>query len=1146
MDPRAIASCLAWATVLCSTVPAEASAVRVLQTRTVPLVERPAKLDVERVHLQAALETLARSSGVAFAYSPSRLPADARVTCACRKASVAEALDRLLAGTGFTFREADGQVVLVPVPAPAPAPAVPPPATSSVDVGDTPAALAPPESSNAAAPPAPVATLTGTIVAAAGGPVSDATVTLPGAGLSTLSDGAGQFRLVVPLDDAAGRGDTLHVERLGYATTAVPVALRDGAVHVDAVLPLQALALDRIVVTGTAGNQERRAQAALVATVDAADVLRDGPVSNVTQVLQSRLPGVTVTESSGTTGAGARIDIRGAASISLSNQPLVFLDGVRIDGGPRGLVNVSGAATVGQAPSALNDLNPADIASIEVVKGPAAATLYGADASAGVIQIITKRGSVGSRSFVQEAALGYDRIEPNFTVPTNYARCTAPLVEAGSPNPLCRGRDVGALVADNPAERIGAFRAGWLGSFRYSARGGDENYGYFLSFGMANEQGTTPNNALKQRTGRVNFTFAPTPRLTLDAGFSLARTDHALPRTDQDTYGYYLQSILGSPLTVTDAAGTLQGGLLFGSSTLASLSSIESRVKALRTTPSLQLRYAPAPWFTHRLTMGADLTQGSGFELFPRNDQGWYPTRPAPGTGDVTTTQEDDRSYTVDYLGNVTADFGAAGMVSSNLSFGAQYIHRITSVLRGAGEGLATNGSYLVDNAAVSTVGQGFGEARSLGLFVQEQIGFRDRLFLQLGLRADRNSAFGADVGTFFLPKLGASWVVSEEPFWRAARALVPTLRLRAAYGTTGRSPAPGAALRTYGTAAYVTEDGLLELGLVPGSPGNDDLRPERGKELELGVDASIIDDRVGAEVTFFEKRSTDLLVAVPVAPSGGFGANPFGNIGEVVNRGVEFQLRATPVRRDDVIWDVTVNGGTLHNEITDLGTVGTFISSFRAFVPGHQVAAFWIHRIRSVDVESGRVIVSDTAEFAGNQLPAFHGNLTTSVTLFRTLRLHALFERKSGYRVLNLNQEYRDRSSRSSASVSLPADQGGYTAAERLRRLGPYVSETTGLPVGVANVKEPYIQDGGHVRFRELSATLFLPPSLAARVGATGASLTIGARNLALWGSSYEGHDPDVLGTGPQAAGLHQLFNADLFTTPPPRRWTARLTVQF
>lgn len=1118
------------------------------QAKTFGLLDRPAHLSVERVGLTAALDQLARSSGVPLAYSPSLLPAERKVSCDCARLSVANALDTLLLGTGFGYRESNSEVILMPLP----------------DAGETPAdvlltrtaalgVIQPlPRGDDrlfvASAAPLLVraATIRGTVTAEGGSPVNGAQVTSLRTGLSATTNAEGNYRINVPTDRVVAGPDTLRIDRIGYADARVPFELRDGDIRVDAVLELQAVALDQILVTGTAGNQERRAQAAVVGTIDAADIVRQAPINNLTQLLQARLPGLTVTETSGTTGAAARINIRGAASINLSNQPLVFLDGVRIDASTRGLVNVSGAATVGQAPSALNDLNPEDIESIEVVKGPAAATLYGADASAGVIQIITKKGRVGSRSFSQEITVEYDQVDPNFVVPTNYASCPASLVTPASPNPLCRGQAAGTIITDNPAQRIGAFRDGEAASLRYSVRGGGENFGYFGSFGLSNEDGTTLNNELKQRNGRVNFTFAPNDRLTFDASFALTRTTYDLPRSDQDAYGYYIQSILGSPLTVRDNTpdGSLAGGLLFGSSSLESLSSITSRVSALRTTPSLQVHFAPSDWFTNRLTLGADITQGRGFQMFPRNDQGWYPTRLALGNGDVSSTQDDDRTYTVDYLGNIRTTFDG-GRFSSNLSFGSQYIHRVTNRLTGEGAGLVTNSAILVTNTATSTVSQGYGEAESLGLFVQEQIGFRDRLFLQVGLRADRNSAFGDDIGTFFLPKVGASWVISEEPFWSNLAGAIPTLRLRAAYGTTGRSPAAGAALQTYSTAKFVTDAGGIELGIVPGNPGNPDLEPERGKEIEVGFDAEFLDGRVGGELTWFHKRSTDLLVTVPVPPSVGFGSN-LGNIGEVVNRGFEFLVRGTPVSRSNLVWDLSLSGSTLHNEIVSLGTTGTFINNFRAFVPGHQIASWWVHRIRSIDEANNRVVVSDTAEFAGNQLPTFQANLSSTFTLFNRLQLNALFEHKSGYHVYNLNQEFRDRSSRSSASVNLPDEDGGYSTTERLRRLGPYVSELTGNPVGASNVKDPYLQEGDHVRFRELSATLFLPTSLAERIGASGASLTVGGRNLGLWFSDYEGDDPDVIGVGAQASGLNQLFNADVFTTPPARRWIVRLNVQF
>jgi TonB-linked SusC/RagA family outer membrane protein len=1108
------------------------------------LLDRRAHLRVHDVSLADALGELERRSGVPLAYSPSLLPHDRSLQCACDDATIAQALEQLLATAPFTFRETDGHVVVVPVSRVT---------TRDVEATRLPDAtrLAVPEVVGAlgivVATPTPViadsALVTGKVTTDAGSAIAGAVVAIPSLRLSTTTNDAGVYRLPVPPGVFVARSDSLRVTRLGYRPMTVRFNLAPGRVTVDVTMTSQAVSLEQVVVTGTAGNQERRAQAAVVATVDASTLTRQAPITTVTQLLEARVPGVTLTEGSGTTGSATRLLVRGAASISLSNQPLVFVDGVRVDGGFRSLFNVSGSgsATSGQAPSTLNDINPDDIESIEIVKGPAAATLYGADASAGVIQIITKKGRVGNRSFNQDIAAEYNVVTPNFDVPTNYAKCTAALVAANSTNPLCRNGTVGQVVSDNPADRMNFFRNGWMGGFNYSARGGGENFGYYLSAGLDNEQGTTLNNTQKSRTGRGSFTFAPNAKLTLDATFGLSRTDYDLPRNDQDTYGYYVESAFGSALTVSDATGNVTGGTLLGNATLQSLSAIIARSSALRAMPTAQVRYAPVSWFTNRVTVGGDITQSDGFQLYPKNNFGWYPDR-TPFGNDVTSIRRDDRIYTVDYLGNVRFELGRS--LSSDLSFGSQYINRSSDQLSGVGQGLISNEATLVTNANTSAIGQSFGEQRSIGLFVQEQVGFNDRLFLQLGLRGDRNSSFGSDVGTFYLPKFGASYVISEEPFWSGLRSKIPTLRLRAAYGTTGRSPASGA-LQTYGTAKFVNESGVAELGVSPGDPGNPDLRPERGKEFEAGFDAGFFDNRAGVELTYYNKKSTDLIVSVPTAPSSGFGGS-IANIGEVVNSGLEFSVRATPVSRRTIAWDAALTGSTLHNEITELGTVGTFINNFRAFVVGHQVASYWAHRVRRVDVAANRAITSDTAEFVGNQLPTFQSSLTNTVTLFGNLRLYALLEAKTGYYVYNVNQENRDRGRQNSLEVVQPADKGGYSAEERLRRLGPYFGEKNGAAVGVSNVKDPYVQKADNIRLREVSATLLLPASIARKARVAGASVTLGGRNLGLWKSDYEGDDPDVLGLGTTSSGVNQLFNADVFTTPPNRRWIVRLNVQF
>jgi TonB-linked SusC/RagA family outer membrane protein len=1050
-------------------------------------LDRPARIRVYNVPLLDALRDLEQRAGVALAYSPSLLPSAIRVTCACENVTVRDALRIVLVNTEFNFRESDNQILLYPVGQDA---------TSRIKAAANDFAAAAEQSvidalrigtTRTRAPDS--TTITGRITSDAGSPIASALVTLPGLHRSTVTGENGIYRFAIPTATLATRAETLRVARLGYKPIDRGFAIGSSDVHVDVSMTTQVVALDQVLVTGTAGNQERGAQAAVIGTIDAVDIMSKAPVQGVNELLYARMAGVSMTTASGTSGANTRIDIRGQASVSLSNYPLVFVDGVRILAGPRIVATAPGGTTFGaggQQFSALNDLNPNDIESIEIVKGPAAATLYGADASTGVIQILTRRGRAGTRRFSQHISTEYDNIDPAFTPYDNYAKCTATLVATTSQNPLCRGKAEGTIVSDNVLVRNRAFTDGGMGSVNYSAQGGGETYGYFGSFSASNERGTSRQSFLNHRTGRMNVNLVASPRLTIDGSVGFVRSDDRLPQGDQSAYGYLLGGDLGSPLTVTAAGanGALAGGWFNNNLNVHAISAITTEDNTLRATPSVQMRYAPATWFTNRVTIGADVARTRLSQMFPRNDSSWYTS--IANTGSVSVTDANTTIYTVDYLGNVNHRFGR-GDVSTDLSFGSQWINTLNTAVSASGQGLLTNSNNLVSAATTTAATESYGQTKSLGFLTQGQLGIKDRLYLQLGARLDRNSAFGSKVGSFFLPKAGASWVVSQEPFWQSLSSYIPTLRLRAAYGTTGRSPSALASLQIYSRANYLTDLGAVLPGVAPGSPGNPDIKPERGTELEAGVDAGFFHDRAGIEITYFNKTSKDLLLTRPIAPSSGFATSPLVNVGEVQNRGLEVSLRATPIDTRNVNLDAALNVNTLHNEIVSMGNITPFVSgNNQCFKPKVEIAAWCVPRVLSVDTISHRSIVSDTAQVAGGQLPKFAASVASTLTLFRNLKLYAQVDGKFDYFVYNLTRDLRDRTVQpsNSADVNLPADQGGYSAYERQRRLGPFYTQTSGTPMGVALVRGPYIVSGDFVRLRELALTFAKPSQWNRRNG--------------------------------------------------------------
>lgn len=979
------------------------------------------------------------------------------------------------------------------------------------------------------------ANVEGTITdAASGAAIADARVTVEGTRLQGITNARGFYRIAnIPAGTV-----TLMVRRIGYKTLSTSVTLADGQNFTgNYAITASVVVLEEIVVTGTAGKQERRAQGAVVADVNVSDLAEVAPIHTATDALRSRVPGVSVTGASGSSGTSNQIRIRGAASISLSNEPLLYIDGIRVTSQGNNYW-----FTGGQSYERLNDLSPDDIESMEIVKGPAAATLYGADATAGVIQIMTKRGRAGSGRFTQSVGLEYGSINRNFEPRTNYGRCSAANV-ANANNALCFGQAVGTLVSDNPLLREHAFRTGQNIGINWAGRGGGANYGYYTSLNKEKEDGVLPNNGFDRTSGRVNFNWIPSTNLTLDAGVGVTVSVADLPDNDNNIFGWLGNSHLGSPLTRT-LDGTGQNGWFGTQRDVPAMTAIENARQTHRTIGTITANWSPLPNFTHRFTAGLDWVREEDRRFLPRNARGSYPIN----TGQLNEARRGIERYTLDYLGNWEKNLSPK--VVSNFSFGMQLVDTREELVFATGEGLAVNSNDVVTAASLRSGGQEWKLDRAIGFIGQWQVGLNNRLFGQVGLRYDNASSFGREADSWVaLPKVSVSWVTSEEPFWHFA--FMNTLRLRAAWGSTGRIPAAGASLTTMQPAPYI-EGTSASAGAIPLNPGNPGLKFERGDEIEAGFDAGFLNDQLGLELTYFNKVSQDLLIQQPLPPSSGytqagpagsFGGFPFVNIGRLVNRGWEIAMHGMPVNKPDLSWDIRIGANTLHNEVTDMDTIAPF-GTLNRVQPGLQLGAWWTRKIVSVDTLTGVVRVTQSPTFAGNVLPTFEGNLSTNITIKRNLRLYGLLDTKRGHRVRNFTDFFRETQLvRSNARL----DTLVLSKEERLRRYGnpnagqpAFITDSTGTPMTVNDVQEEYIQDGSFVRLREVSVSYTLPDKWARMLRAGAASFTVSGQNLALW-TNYEGYDPEVVSN---ATSL--LNRDDFFTQPPVQRFVFRVNLTF
>ena len=843
-------------------------------------------------------------------------------------------------------------------------------------------------------------TITGKVTDAATKlPIADVRVVITGTTFEAQTGRDGEYRLI----NVRPGPVTVSAFRIGYRLKQDTVRVATGAtVTLNLEMTQSVINLSEVVVTGTAGNQERKAQAALVASVTAADVIKDAPVSNLASMLQSRVPGVALTSQSGTKGTATAIRIRGAASVNLSNQPLVFIDGVRLNEA----LTTSGQS--GQQYDRFNDLNPEEIESIELVKGPAAATLYGADASAGVIQIITKKGRAGSNTFSQNIRLEGGQIDRanGWSPDDNWAACTAALIASTSTNPLCRGKQVGDLVSDNPLMRVGAFQKGSQRIINWNARGGGSNYGYSLSYGSENSEGYLPNNGFNRYNVRTNANYVANSKLNFDAGLGLSQTWTELPTNDNNVFGWLGGGLLGNPATRNDSpTGQLTPDGWYSNRHYNAINSLKRDMVTKRVVSSITANYSPMEWFTNRFTVGMDFAADNRREFQPKNDSLWYGG--LNDGGNMAQNARNQERYTFDWLGNMKRQWGSDW--ETNLSFGMQVISSRDQLVGATGIGFVTNDNISITSAATTTGNSTFSEQRQYGYLGQLQIGHMNKRFLQLGVRADRNSSFGSDAPTFILPKVGVSWAIGEEDFFQPLTGLFSTMRLRASYGTTGRSPNPGDAIETLTASAY-NITGVTGSGIRLNRPGQPNLKAERGTEFEAGIDAGLFDNRVSTEVTYYRKVTKDLIIARPIPPSLGYALNPLANLGSVLNSGLELALNVNALNLQDARWDLRLGANTLHNELTDLGGVPAYaIGSAGRIMEGQQLGVFVTKTVQSIDVANKRVIVADDFVPVGNLLPTMEWNLTNTVTLFKNFRVSAMLDAKRDFMVDNNTAFFRE-----------------------------------------------------------------------------------------------------------------------------------------
>jgi TonB-linked SusC/RagA family outer membrane protein len=981
-------------------------------------------------------------------------------------------------------------------------------------------------------------TISGRVVdASTSAPLVNAQVSIDGTNFGALTNGLGVFRLAnVP----AGT-HVLRATMIGYGPETQELTLAsNGSVDVSFLLGQSALQLDGVFVAVT-GQQRKREVGNAVGSIDATSLVETAPINNMADLIMGRVPGVQVMNSTGTAGAGSRIRIRGSSSFSLSNDPLVYVDGVRVDTRMSPLLG-----SADQDASRLEDFSPEQIESIEIVKGPAATTLYGTQAANGVILITTKRGRPGETRWNAWIETGLVRDDTDY--PLNYtgldsnggpfARlCLLALAEFG----LCSQTGVEAYQGLNDPN-LTPVDNGDRRQYGLSVQGGSERVSFYVSGGIEDETGPLSLPQIYREdldalgipiTDEVNRP-QQLERRSLRANLSSQLSDDAM----LDIRAGYLDSHF--VYTPNDnAVWGLMGNALFGGSNDDSpwLGLTPGQIFALsyyqdvkRFTLGSTLTIEPLRWLTLRGTGGVDFASQHNVESVPRFIGVQNPWDLGYKESDFSNTSQ----YTLDLVG--TATFDVAPNVESKSSVGAQYFRNVFAGTYSAGTDIPSGASSI--GAAAETIASEFHvEDKTAGLFADQQVAINDRLFLNVGLRADDNSAFGQDFDLITYPKAGVSWMLSEEPFFPVLD-FVDQLRVRAAWGESGLQPGTGDATRTLDSRAVTDSGDNTISGVSIANAGNPLLEPERSSEIEIGFDAEMWQGRLGLGLTFYDKNTEGALVNVPLAPSAGASPSRWANLGEVENKGWEAAITAALVQSSDVTWEATLSGSINKNELISLGEgtdpIGT--AGKTRFVPGFPLGGQWDFPLQEWSDANGNgvitddeITIGDTLAYAGPGMPEHELTISSAVTILGNIRVYGLLDYRGSYVSGNITELLRCQiftSCRGLIDPAAPLDEQARAVAA--------VFHPSGTSWG-------FLEDTHFWKLREVSLSYALPESLLARIGSRSATVTLTGRNLATW-TSYSGLDPEINFDGPSA----NFGITELLTQPPVRYFTLRLNIGF
>lgn len=747
------------------------------------------------------------------------------------------------------------------------------------------------------------------------------TVLVEGTTTATTTDVKGDFTINVE-----GEGKKLIISSVGYVTKIVAADKDMIEVTVDANTTL----LKETVVTALGVSKEKKALGYSVSEVGGDDMRRSGE-GNVIEALAAKATGVTIVGSGGTPGASSKVTLRGSTRFSGENQPLIVIDGVPVD-------NSTNAAAAGDLPFNPNlqgvnesnraiDINPDDIESVSILKGPAAAALYGSRAGNGAIIYTTKRGK-GGKGFgaTFSSSMEVAKVNKLPELQTKYGQ--GKLDATGTPvfsNATPNSWGPEAVNPRNPYDDF--FKKGYTFNNNVAVYGGNETTSMRLALGNTNQTGVIPNTGLKRTTVRITADSKLTTKVTAGGTVDYSNTSVKRAQNGSNLAGVML-SLTRTPSSFDirdyeNADGTQKQYYAAYDNPLYTAYKNPYTDQTNRVMGNVYLDYKPLEFL--------DLTWKVGTDAYTTNTQQVYAMSSlgddnASGLGQVNKSSLSSRNIYSDLLlkftKKITENIGFDGLLGYNFTYDEnEYIFA-------RGRNLTIPNYYNLNNASELYSSNTAVYQRTNAVFIDAAFDFKRMLYLTLTGRNEWSSAFGKGSKGFFYPKADLSWVFTEAfkmPKWFSFG------KVRGAYSIGGLAPEPYSSNTYYGvplyTDGFTNGNSLPYLGqsgyTISSQLGNPDLKPETVTGLEGGLDLRFINGHVTTEITVYQQTSKNLLIRQPVAASSGY-TSRYVNAGEMVNKGIEISLGLDPIQlikptAENFVWNINVGWSKNRNKVTKL-----------------------------------------------------------------------------------------------------------------------------------------------------------------------------------------------------------------------------------